>query len=63
MEKEIVKALIKRMELEKTTLLTLMVDADNTEYDALNDAYASVEDIINILDPISKDAEAVDVDA
>jgi hypothetical protein len=63
MEKEIVKALIKRMELEKTTLLTLMVDADNTEYDALNDAYASVEDIIIVLEPISKDAEAVDVDA
>jgi hypothetical protein len=63
MEKEIVKALIKRMELEKTTLLTLMVDADNTEFNALNDAYASVEDIIIVLEPISKDAEAVDVDA
>lgn len=63
MKKEIVRALIKRIELEKTTLLSLMVNADNAEYDALNDAYGSVEDIINILDPISKDAEAVDVDA
>ena len=62
MDYELIQAMIKRLQLEKTTLIALEIDANVDDYNRLNKAYDHIDEALLSLEKI-KESEAVDVDA